>query len=111
MIIITICAFHIFVLIVHKGFRIYLPNVGVYCKFSSIMLAKYFAGKMLEFARKFFQNLCSRSLGDKTYFFHFAVNYKELLFNSIKANNYAMVKELLKNDSARVNQHITDNYK
>ena len=39
-------------------------------------------------------------------FLHFAVNYKKLLYNAIKSNDLAMVKELFKNDSTLVNEHI-----
>ena len=39
-------------------------------------------------------------------FLHFAVNYKELLYNAIKSNDFAMVKELFKNQSTLVNESI-----
>ena len=44
-------------------------------------------------------------------FLHFAVNYKELLYNAIKNNDFAMVKELFKNQSMLVNEHIADGYR
>ena len=44
-------------------------------------------------------------------FLHFLVNYKDLLYNAIKSNDLAMVKELFKNDSTLVNEHITDGYR
>ena len=36
----------------------------------------------------------------------FLVNYNELLYNAIKNNDLDMVKELLKNQTTLVNEHV-----